>query len=294
MPDTAKTILVAIDPTAVGESTFRQALRLAGSMKARLVAVSVTPQYEGNMHRWKIDNANEQLNLPFEQCLKEASETATALGLSVRTVHKMGDPCEEIVALAEEEGAGLLLMGCPKRSYVERVLLGRTTAKVIGLSPCDVLMIPENTEVNLARILVGIDGSKYSMEAGQQALDLALKYGGEVHALTVIDIPINRSLLYKVLDEARRKCTKDLQTVAGQGEKLGVPVITAIREGSPYEGIVKYSEEKEIQLIVLGSFGHTAFARILLGSVVERVATLATLPIWVVKKLGCNGVRDRV
>jgi len=294
MSDSAKTILVAIDPTPASQSAFRQALRLALSMKARLVAVSVTPQYEGNMHRWKIDNANEQFSLPFQQCLQEAKTHADSLGQAVRIVHKVGVPCDEIVTVAEEAGAGLLLMGCPKRSFVERVLLGRTAAKIIGLSPCDVLMIPDGAEVNFSRILVGIDGSKYSMEAGQQALDLALTYGGEVHALTMLDIPINRSLLYKVLDEARYKSSTYLQTVADQGHKLGVPVVTAIREGTAYEGIVQYAEEKAMQLVVLGSLGHTAFTRILLGSVVERVATLSPLPILVVKKLGRNGVRNPV
>ena len=294
MSHRVKTILVAIDPTPASQSAFEQALRLAASMRARLVAVAVTPQYEGNMHRWKIADANEQFSLPFKQCLQEAEKRADASGQTVRTVHKVGVPSDEIVALAEEEGAGLLIMGSPKRSYVERVLLGRTAAKVIGHSPCDVLMVPDGAEVNFSRILVGIDGSKYSMEAGQHALDLALTYGGEVHALTVIDIPLNRSLLYKVLDEARRKCSTYLQTVADQGAKLGVSVVAAIREGSPYEGIVKYGEEKDMQLIVLGSFGHTAFARILMGSVVERVATLSALPILVVKKLGQNGVRNLV
>ena len=223
MSDTAKTILVAIDPTPASQSAFRQALRLALSMKARLVAVSVTPQYEGNMHRWAIDDANQQFSLPFQQCLQEAKNHAESIGQAVRIVHKVGEPCDEIVTLAEEAGAGLLIMGCPKRSFVERVLLGRTAAKVIGLSPCDVLMIPEGAEVNFARILVGIDGSTYSMEAGQQALDLALTYGGEVHALTMLDIPINRSLLYKVLEEAQSKCSAALQIVEEQGKRLGVP-----------------------------------------------------------------------
>jgi nucleotide-binding universal stress UspA family protein len=292
MSDSIKTILVAIDPSPAGKHAFIQALRLAQSMRAKLIATSVTPRYEGNMHRWVIKDAEEQFNKPYKDCLQEAVRTTNGFGNSVRIVHRVGEPAEEIVTLAEEEGADLLIMGCPAASYVKRVFLGRTTAKVIGMSPCDVMMIPENAEVNFARMLVGVDGSGYSIDAGQRALDLAMEYGGEVHALTVLDVPIDRSLLYGVLGEARHKNFTALQTLANQGETLGVPVITEMREGSPYENIVKYSEEKEIQLIVLGSYGRTALGRILLGSVVERVTALSPLPTLVVKRRGSNEGRE--
>lgn len=285
MPAKIATILVALDPGTASQAAFQQALRLALFLKAQLVAVSVTPRYEGNMHRWKISNADDQLNEPFQRCLEEAKHLAAEKGQQVRAIHTIGDPVEEIVRLAEEEQAGVVLMGYPKRSRIERVILGRTTAKVIGCSPCDVLMVPEHATVNFSRILVGIDGSRYSMEAGQRALELALAFGGEVHALTVIDIPVERGFLYGVLDEARRKSFSPLQTLAGQGERLGVRVVTDIREGSPYATLVKYSEEKNIELIVLGSYGRTALGDILMGSVVERVTSLSALPTLVVKKI---------
>ena len=279
------TILAAVDPGSASRNALQQALRLALFLKARLLVISVTPRYEGNMHRWKINNADEQLSEPFQRCLEEAQRAAAEKGQSIRTIHTVGDPAEEIVRVAEEEHAGLVLMGYPKRSRLERVFLGRTTAKVIGCSPCDVLMVPENSEVNFSRILVGIDGSRYSMEAGQRALELALAFGGEIHALTVLDIPFERSMLFGVLDEARRKSFPPLQTLAGQGERMGVRVVTEIRDGSPYETIVQYSEQKGIGLIVLGTYGKTALGKMLMGSVVERVASLSPLPILVVKKL---------
>lgn len=290
MKNKRKTLLVAIDPGPASRAAFHQALRLATSTSATLIAVSVTPRFEGNMHRWKIDDA-EEFDLPFRKCLKEAIDCTTSLGQSVTAIHRRGEPAEEIVNLAEEEGVDLLLMGYPRRSCIERVLLGWTTAKVIGLCPCDVLMIPENAEVNFNRILVGVDGSPHSMAAGQRALELAMSYGGEVHGLTVLDVPVDRSLLYGVLDEARHKNFTALQILAGQGEKLEVPVIAELREGAPYEQIVQYSEEKNIDLIVLGSYGRTAFPRILMGSVVERVAALSPKPTLVVKhsEIGTGG-----
>ena len=292
MSDTTKIILVALDPGPASQNAFTEALRLAASMRAKLVAVSVTPRYEGNMHRWAIDDVDDQLSQPFKRCLQEALRTAAEYSQPLRIVHKVGNPAEEIVTVAEEIGAGLLLLGCPRRAYVERVLLGRTIANVIDLSPCDVLLIPEEMEVDFGRMLVGCDGSQQSREAGQRALDLALAYGGKVHAVSVMNVSVDQSLRYGVLDEARHKSSLAVHTLAEQGMKLGVQVTAAIREGTPFEQLVAHCRENDMQLIVLGSYGRNSLRRFLTGSVVERVAALSVKPILVVKRLLDNGVRD--
>lgn len=284
MPTRITSILAAVVPGKTGLFAFQQAVRMALFFKARLIAISITPRYEGNMNRWKIDNAEEQFNKPFLHCLDEAQQIAGSHNLEVHTMHKVGDPVEEILYAAEEQQADIVILGYPKRSRIERVILGNTAAKVIGYSPCDVMMIPYEAEIDFSRILVGIDGSSYSMAAGQRALELGLAFGGDVYALTVIDIPVERGFLYGVLDEARRRSYPPLQTLVGQGERLGVRVITDILEGSPYATIVRHSETNSIGLIVLGSHGRTEFGDLLMGSVVERVTSMAALPTLVVKR----------
>ena len=294
MSENMASILVAVDPSSAGKAAFRQALRMAQFLKAELIALSVTPRYEGNMHRWKFSDADAQMGQPFAQCLSEIQAIAAEQGHKVRAIHAIGDPVEEILRVAETENTGLILMGYPKRSRIERVILGQTTSKVIGHSPCDVLLVPEGSEIHFARILVGIDGSRYSMEAGQRALELALAFGGEVHALTVLDIPLERSFLYGVMESARQESFPPLETLTGQGERFGVRVTTEIIHGAPYEAIVNYSERNNIDLVVLGTYGRTAMTRLLLGSVVERVAMISARPTLVVKRLGKNGVRDLI
>ena len=94
------TILVAVDPGDASRSAFGEALRLAQFLKARLLVVSVTPRYEGNMHRWKIANADARLNEPFITCLEEMRQIAAEAGQPVEPVHAVGNPVEEIVRLA--------------------------------------------------------------------------------------------------------------------------------------------------------------------------------------------------
>lgn len=214
MSEKKSPLLVAVDPSNAGKGAFLQALRLAQFLKAELIALSVTPRDAGDLHRWKIDDTDAQLSQPFAQCLAEMQQLARKQDHKVRTIHAIGDPVEEILRVAETENAGLIFMGYPKRSRIERVILGQTTSKVIGHSPCDVLLVPDGAEIGFSRILVGIDGSRYSMEAGQRALELAMAFGGEVHALTVLDIPMERSFLYGVMESARRESFPPLETLS--------------------------------------------------------------------------------
>lgn len=63
-------------------------------------------------------------------------------------------------------------------------------------------------------------------------------------------------------------------------------VTTEIVHGAPYQAIVAYSERNNIDLLQACTYGRTAMTRLLLGSVVERVAMISTRPTLVVKRLG--------
>ncbi|MGW8195282.1 MAG: universal stress protein [Desulforhopalus sp.] len=278
-----KTILAAINNSRENSSLYKEALALAASTRGRVVVVSVTPEYEGNMNRFFLKDADRQFREPFQKILKEAEEYATSLGLSIETIHRVGAPDEEICAVAYDVKADLILLGCVKRMQVERMLLGRTTVEVIINSPCDVLLIPENGELRFERILAGINGSAASAEAGMRAIDIAKSYGSEVHALYVTNIPTDRSLRYGVTREAEQKGWKILKEFVAKGKELDVPVITAVRGNIPEECLAAYAKEKNIHLIILGSQTESLGFDMFYGSVVERISALTTCPILVTK-----------
>ena len=57
-------------------------------------------------------------------------------------------------------------------------------------------MSKRNTNVNVKKILVGIDGSEYSMKALEFAFSLAKKYNSILIALTAFNIPD----IYKIFE----------------------------------------------------------------------------------------------
>jgi nucleotide-binding universal stress UspA family protein len=294
MAGSVSTVIVAIDPASPIKNCVREALRLTSSMGAELTALSVAPQYEGDLNRLTLKNTDIQLRQPFEQCLQEAADFAASCSMPIKTVLRHGNPGDEIVNWAEETEAGFIVIGSPRRNSMERVFLSRTTAGIISLSPCDVLLIPEDAIVDFSRILVCINGSKHSLDAAQRSMDLAMSYGSTVNMLTVVDLPLEKSRRYGVLKEARRKALTTLQDLAEQGKKLEVNVVTELRDGTPYKNIVTYAEENDIQLTILGSYGRTALERMFFGSIVERVTALSTCPTLIVKRLGSGGIRNLI
>jgi len=279
-----KTILAAMNNSPENCSLFKEALALASSMRARVAVVSVTPEYEGNMNRFFLKDADQQLKAPFQEILKDAEEYVASLGLSIDTIHRIGKPDEEICAVAYEVNADLILLGCAKRLQVERMLLGRTTVEVIINSPCDVLLMPQDGELRFDRLLVGIDGSAASIEAGMRAIDIAKSYGSEVHALYVTNIPTDRSLRYGVTKEAERKGWKILKEFVSQGKEQDVSVIAAVRGNIPEDCLAAYAQEKNIHLIILGAQNDSLGFDMFSGSVIERIVSRTPCPVLVAKK----------
>ena len=57
-----------------------------------------------------------------------------------------------------------------------------------------------------------------------------------------------------------------------------------IKLQSPFEGILKYAKKLEVDLIIMGSKGHSEFEEILIGSNTEKAARTSETPVIVVKK----------
>ncbi len=74
---------------------------------------------------------------------------------------------------------------------------------------------------------------------------------------------------------------KDTKELA---EKEGVSTHGFVYSGKPFDAIVNMAKEKHADLIVVGSHGRTGLAKILMGSVTERVIGLSECAVLVVKR----------
>ena len=144
------------------------------------------------------------------------------------------------------------------------------------------------------RILIPTDGSEVAEAAIEQAVDIAEKYGAELHALYVIDTDaVSYSLGSEQVDrlqqgkfdevtELKEKAAAATESVRTQAKPHGIDVIEHHAGGRPHRLIADYADEHDIDLIVMGSHGRSGVRRALLGSVTERTLRSTHTPVLVV------------
>lgn len=277
-------ILVAIDGSESSRNALLQAFRLAVDEKCWITVASIIPPYTGDLDLTIVGDVRTAIAKPYEDALKEAERLAETEGVLIKTVCEEGEAYERIVDLADGLNIDLMVMGRRGLGKFERAMVGSTTARVIGHSQRDVLVVPMHGVVGWKNILIATDGSKYSRSAVDKAIDFAKAYGGRILVLSVVDVPTE---LYaeapQAVESMIKKAKEYITDVKRQADVAGVPAEIFVGEGDAAESIVKLAGERNADMIVVGSYGRTGLRRLLMGSVTEKVIGEASCPVLVVK-----------
>ncbi len=279
-----KKILVAFDGSESGKNALRQAFKLANDEKCWLTVVSVAPPYHGDLDLIAIKDVMASLRRPCEEALNEAQKIAEQERALIKTVCEEGEPYERIVDLADAENCDVIVMGRRGLRRLERALVGSVTARVIGHTQRDVLVVPREAQLKWGKILVATDGSRYSAAATEKAISFAKSYGGSLLVVSVVDVP---SEFYaeapKAVEDMIKKAKEYTSAVKKQAEVAGVKAETYVGEAEPDAAILNLAAEQKADMIVMGSHGRTGLRRLLMGSITEKVIGNATCPVLVAK-----------
>jgi nucleotide-binding universal stress UspA family protein len=121
------------------------AIDLARKLDAELVLVQVlveAPLYsEGFISRRQVQTVYDAQRKWSEETLEARAAQLRQSGIKTSWRVRMGAHYEEIVRTAEEEHAGMIVMGTHGRSGLNRALLGSVAERVTRLAPCPVLTV---------------------------------------------------------------------------------------------------------------------------------------------------------
>jgi len=141
------------------------------------------------------------------------------------------------------------------------------------------------------RLLLPTDMSPGVDRAIEHAIDAAERYDAELHVLYVVDAEAYSSYPgdeyiheFEGLETALEQAGRDaVNEITERAESTGIETVSVIQHGVPHEEILKYMDEADIGIAVIGSKNRSEQYRRLLGSVAERVANMAVRPVTIVK-----------
>lgn len=126
-----------------------------------------------------------------------------------------------------------------------------------------------------SRILVAVDFSKPACDAFDQALALSERHGAELVALQAVpaDQPVSWHARARITLSARLR---------QKAQRAHVAFTERVQRGDPAEIILLHARSLNPDAIVIGTHQRRGFDRLRHGSVAERVAAQATVPVLLV------------
>jgi nucleotide-binding universal stress UspA family protein len=149
-------------------------------------------------------------------------------------------------------------------------------------------------------VLIPTDGSDAATKATAHGFGLARWHNATVHLLYVVEEPPPDMMdeagvfgeagvttypedLNPVLEEMGSEAVEDFATLA---EELNVEAATEVLSGQPDEAILRFADERDVDLIVVGTRERSSVDRLLHRSVTDRVLRSTTVPVLVVHTTG--------
>ena len=144
--------------------------------------------------------------------------------------------------------------------------------------------VQARTRITLKNILFATDFSQVADAAALIAIQIARRYGAKVHGVHVNrfnDYTAAAPSAWAAMAEAAEKETKeDAGRLTEQLQSIEHEVV--IGEGNTREVMSNLIEQKEIDLIVLGTRGRTGLGKVMLGSVAEQILRQSPCPVLTV------------
>ncbi|MFZ1938055.1 MAG: universal stress protein [Terracidiphilus sp.] len=139
--DAERIVLHATTLRETSRPSAALACQIASAQNARLLLLHVLPPIP-EMERKGLPTGQD--SAAMHELLQLAAATATGCGSNIEPVVVHGNPTIEILALAQERCASLIVLGATQRSAFENLTRDRTVYRVLAHASCPVLTLRES------------------------------------------------------------------------------------------------------------------------------------------------------
>ncbi|QAU14186.1 universal stress protein [Halorubrum sp. BOL3-1] len=287
------TVLVPADSSECSRAGARHAVRIAREFDATVYAVhavetgpgfdSLTPSEPGQR--------GDEHRPAGEQITGEVVQLGEKFGVPVETDLLEGRPAEAIQGYLIDNDIDFVAMGTRGRSNLERHLLGSVTEQIVRTSPVPVLTVHSESDRTVRAdqeytdVLLPTRGGDGSELAVDHAISVARRFDATLHAMYVVDIRSEaaKNDMYGLEELVDKLQTQVTDAVIDRAEEAGVDARAIIQQGTPHSAIQRYTDDNDIDVLVMGTHGRGRVERFLLGSITERMIRTSDIPVVTVR-----------
>lgn len=269
-------ILVPVDFSETSDQATEHAAWLAATTRSELILVHVVP-----MSQYYIDSPGS-LMIPVDT---EAAQTEAEanLQIAVRDVHSKynvaartrilrGKISTELVDLAKEENADLIMMGTHGAKGLEEILIGSNAQHLVSLAPCPVITFQkEKRKPGFSNIVLPIDRSRHSREKVGVALNIALLCNSKIHIVGLLDS--NDDGEYEKLQVVLDQVTQAV-------DRAGISYTRHTVKGDNIAvEAMKYADQIHADLILILTEDESVLGRLDLGPLSRHIVNHSPIPV---------------
>jgi nucleotide-binding universal stress UspA family protein len=298
--DNMKRFLLPLDGSAFAETALSVVLGLARRVGGEVHLASIVsdlppvPLAAGDgalITRWFEEEEGRA-----HDYLKKVVDGIDGSGIALRTHVRSGPVARTLAAVASEADVDLVVMTTHGRGAWQRAWLGSVADAMIRGSDRPLLLLRERDLGSLSgrgaprHVVIPLDGSEAAEVAVTSVLPLLDPEHSKVELLQVLHDPppVASSYLPHAISEAqmlesRRDAARaELARVSERLEREGFQVTERIvTAGDAGHGILHHVERSGADLVALATRGRGGAARLVLGSVADKVIRGAHVPVLV-------------
>jgi nucleotide-binding universal stress UspA family protein len=304
-------IMVPLDGSPLAERALPWAIALAAArcaplLLARVVEPIVYPSeissYSMSMQEWMVESDER----PAHDYL-DGKARAVRLAhpdLTVTTEVLLGHPAMCLQETEQRHDVQLVVMTSHGRTGIERWVRGSVAEKMLRFGTAPVFLVRPRDDAGRAaalakgaRVLVPLDGSELAAHAIPEAIRLATGTDGAIVLAVVLDPMRQPSFGQPDTWRAtvRESAYEYLNAIAREVKAQGVGVNCVVLTAEDIAGaIVDQAILESADLIVMSTHGRGSLGRWIYGSVADRVAQAARVPVLLVHPPAAADPREHV
>jgi len=287
-----KIILFATDLSGRCDRALDRAAQLARLWHARMIVLHVLdPKEEAvaqalfeDLPSWR--RPPDRAQMVMRQIRRDLHETLPSVAElpDVEVRIEEGDPAVRIDEVARSTGAGLIVTGVARDETFGRQVLGATVQRLARKTSIPLLVVKSRARP-YREVLVATDFSPSS----RHALDAALAFFPDVpktlfHAFEVpFPALLDKGNAREEFRAMEQKACELFLAEAGLSPEARKNLTTVVEHGAPPTMVRAHMEDKNVDLVVVGTHGRTAAYDALIGSTAKRILEWAPGDVLLVR-----------